>query len=72
MLLWSDEFDGEQLDTSGMAIPRANGGIVSTAWDFAKFCQMLLNGGRYGNREVLDRATVALATSPLIETEEPK
>ncbi len=60
----------EQLDTSGMAIPRANGGIVSTAWDFAKFCQMLLNGGRYGDQKVLETETVALATAPLIEVSE--
>lgn len=60
----------EKLDTSGIAIPRANGGLVSNAWDFAKFCQMLLNGGRYGEHRVLEAETVALATAPLIEVSE--
>jgi CubicO group peptidase (beta-lactamase class C family) len=36
------------------------GGLVSTAADYARFCQMLLNGGTLDGVRVLGRATVAL------------
>ena len=36
------------------------GGLVSTAADYARFCQMLLNGGTLEGERVLGRATVAL------------
>jgi CubicO group peptidase (beta-lactamase class C family) len=36
------------------------GGLVSTAADYARFCQMLLNGGELDGVRVLGRATVAL------------
>ncbi len=36
------------------------GGMVSTAADYAVFCQMLLNGGRYGGAQILGRKTVEL------------
>jgi CubicO group peptidase (beta-lactamase class C family) len=35
-------------------------GLVSTAADYARFCQMLLNGGELDGVRVLSRATVAL------------
>ncbi|MBI4609723.1 MAG: beta-lactamase family protein [Candidatus Rokubacteria bacterium] len=38
-------------------------GAVSTAMDYARFCQMLLNGGRLDGARVLSRATVSLMTS---------
>lgn len=39
------------------------GGLVSTATDYAKFCQMLLNGGVLGDVRLLGRKTVELMTS---------
>lgn len=35
-------------------------GLVSTASDYAKFCQMLLNGGVLGTERILGRKTVEL------------
>jgi CubicO group peptidase (beta-lactamase class C family) len=40
----------------------AGAGLVSTAMDYAKFCQMLLNGGTFNNRRILSPATIALMT----------
>jgi CubicO group peptidase (beta-lactamase class C family) len=39
------------------------GGLVSTASDYARFCQMLLNGGALGNTRLLSRKTVELMTA---------
>lgn len=44
--------------------PRASGGMISTAWDYAKFCQMYLNGGVYGEARLLSEESVRRATSP--------
>ena len=38
-------------------------GAVSTAMDYARFCQMLLNGGKLDNVRLLGRKTVELMTS---------
>jgi CubicO group peptidase (beta-lactamase class C family) len=37
-------------------------GLLSTASDYARFCQMLLNGGELGGTRLLSRTTVALMT----------
>jgi CubicO group peptidase (beta-lactamase class C family) len=39
-------------------------GMFSTASDLAVFCQMLLNGGVYAHKRLLQRATVAAFTAP--------
>ncbi len=39
------------------------GGLVSTAEDYARFAQMLLNKGQYGHTRLLSPATVDLMTS---------
>ncbi len=39
------------------------GGMVSTAADYARFCQMLLNGGEYGGVRIASRKTVQLMAS---------
>ncbi len=44
-------------------IPRASGGMISTAGDFAIFLQMWLNGGAYGETRILTPESVARATS---------
>ncbi len=42
---------------------RASGGMISTAWDYAIFCQMFLNGGVYGGARILTERTVQTMTS---------
>jgi len=42
--------------------PRGNGGLVSTASDYFRFAQMLLNGGEIEGVRLLKRETVALMT----------
>ena len=39
------------------------GGMVSTATDYARFCQMLLNGGRLDEAQIVARRTLALMTA---------
>ena len=39
------------------------GGLVSTAYDYAIFMQMLLNGGDYNGKHILSRNTIRLMTS---------
>jgi CubicO group peptidase (beta-lactamase class C family) len=43
---------------------RASGGMISTAKDYAIFCQMYLNGGIYNGNRILKQETVKLMTSP--------
>jgi CubicO group peptidase (beta-lactamase class C family) len=38
------------------------GGLVSTARDYLRFCQMLLNGGELGGARILGRKTIELMT----------
>ncbi len=47
---------------------RASGGMISTAGDYAVFCQMFLNGGVYDGKRYLSEESVALMTSPKIRT----
>jgi CubicO group peptidase (beta-lactamase class C family) len=42
------------------ALPSGGGGLVSTATDYMRFCQMLLNGGRLGGVRLLAPRTVEL------------
>jgi CubicO group peptidase (beta-lactamase class C family) len=44
---------------------RASGGMISTAMDYAVFCQMFLNGGIYNGNRILKQETVRLMTSAL-------
>ncbi len=37
---------------------------ISTAWDYAIFCQMYLNNGVYDGRQIISGELVALATTP--------
>lgn len=43
---------------------RASGGMVTTAADYARFLQMMLNEGRYYGHRLLSAASVATATAP--------
>jgi CubicO group peptidase (beta-lactamase class C family) len=44
--------------------PQGNGGLYSTAPDYARFAQMLLNGGTLDGRRYLSAAAMTLLTSP--------
>jgi len=46
-------------DPSRKTWPSGGGGLVSTAQDYARFCQMLLNGGELDGVRLLSPATVA-------------
>ena len=46
------------------------GGLVSTAADYAAFCQMLLNKGKLGQQRILSRLSVELMTSDQITAEQ--
>jgi CubicO group peptidase (beta-lactamase class C family) len=43
-------------------------GLVSTAEDYARFCQMMLNDGKVGNTRLLSRKSVELMTSDQLGT----
>ncbi len=51
-------------DQPDWPFPRGSGGMVSSAWDYAQFCQMLLNQGRYGDHRILSRSAVEQMTNP--------
>ena len=45
--------------------PQGNGGLYSTAPDYARFCRMLLNGGTLDGRRYLSAASMTSLTTPL-------
>jgi methyl acetate hydrolase len=63
--------NGSKLD----APPRGDGGLFSTAADYARFMQMILNRGRVGANRLLKEQTVEMMTSnqigALTVTEQP-
>jgi len=50
-------------ETQKPAVFSGGGGMLSTALDYARFCQMLLNGGELEGVRVLAPKTIALMTS---------
>ncbi len=44
--------------------PQGNGGLYSTAPDYARFCQMLLNGGTLDGHRYLSTAAMKFLTAP--------
>lgn len=51
-----------QVPTTGNTVHGGAAGLFSTAGDYMRFCQMLLNGGRYNGRQFLSPKTVELMT----------
>lgn len=49
--------------TSRDRFPAANGGLFSTAADYARFCQMILRDGEYGGRRFLSPEAVQQMTT---------
>ncbi len=44
--------------------PQGNGGLYSTAEDYARFCQMLLGGGKFKGRRYLSADALKLLSTP--------
>ena len=63
---WNGE-EWEILPPETPPFARSTGGLVTTAWDYAKYAQMYLNKGEYGGKQFLRSETVSEATS--IQTE---
>ncbi|MGE0047226.1 MAG: serine hydrolase domain-containing protein [Hyphomonadaceae bacterium] len=51
---------------NAQGVPYGGAGIVSTARDYARFCEMLLNGGALDGQRVLSRENVRIATTNLL------
>ncbi len=62
-----DPTTGNPIKLIDVTVPPANdsggGGGVATTVDYARFCQMLLNGGSLDGARILSRTTVRLMTS---------
>jgi CubicO group peptidase (beta-lactamase class C family) len=50
--------------TPGTRPPTGNAGLYSTARDYARFCQMLLNGGTHDGRRYLSAAAMKFLSTP--------
>src|ERR1035441_8594647 len=63
-LVVTGEASGPKADFVSMpGAPSGGGGLVSTAKDYARFAQMLLNRGELDGARILSPATVDLMTS---------
>ncbi len=52
----------ESMWSTPFKLVSGGGGLVSTALDYNKFCQMCLNGGTLGDARILGRKTIELMT----------
>jgi CubicO group peptidase (beta-lactamase class C family) len=63
----TDPWTGEQVNLFSMldrpAMESGGGGLVSTTMDYARFCQMLLNGGTLDGTRLISRKTLELMAS---------
>jgi CubicO group peptidase (beta-lactamase class C family) len=63
----ADPWTGEPVQLFNMldrpAMESGGGGLVSTTMDYARFCQMLLNGGELDGARIIGRKTLALMAS---------
>jgi beta-glucosidase-like glycosyl hydrolase/CubicO group peptidase (beta-lactamase class C family) len=58
--VWGEVHDQNASAMGGVA---GHAGLFSTTGDLAVFCQMLLNGGSYAHRRLLERATIQRFTA---------
>lgn len=58
--------DMMQAPANGQTVFGGTHGMLSTASDYAKFCEMLLNGGKANGQRLLKEKTLKLMTSPNI------
>src|SRR5882724_96021 len=63
----SDPWTGEKVQLFNMlekpVMESGGGGLVSTTMDYARFCQMLLNGGTLDGNRIIGRKTLQLMAS---------
>ena len=63
----ADPWTGENVQLFNMletpAMESGGGGLVSTTMDYARFCQMLLNGGSLDGNRIIGRKTLQLMAS---------
>ncbi|SDR99378.1 serine hydrolase domain-containing protein [Bradyrhizobium canariense] len=63
----TDPWNGEKVQLFNMlekpAMESGGGGLVSTTMDYARFCQMLLNGGSLDGNRIVGRKTLELMAS---------
>src|SRR6516225_4081972 len=63
----TDPWSGEKVQFFNMlekpAMESGGGGLVSTTMDYARFCQMLLNGGTLEGNRIIGRKTLELMAS---------
>jgi CubicO group peptidase (beta-lactamase class C family) len=63
----TDPWNGDKVQLFNMlekpAMESGGGGLVSTTMDYARFCQMLLNGGTLDGNRIIGRKTLALMAS---------
>jgi CubicO group peptidase (beta-lactamase class C family) len=63
----TDPWNGEKVQLFNMldkpAMQSGGGGLVSTTMDYARFCQMLLNGGVLDGNRIIGRKTLQLMAS---------
>jgi CubicO group peptidase (beta-lactamase class C family) len=63
----TDPWTGEKVQLFNMlerpAMESGGGGLVSTTMDYARFCQMLLNGGNLDGTHIIGRKTLELMAS---------
>jgi CubicO group peptidase (beta-lactamase class C family) len=63
----TDPWNGEKVQLFNMlekpAMESGGGGLVSTTMDYARFCQMLLNGGTLDGTRIIGRKTLELMAS---------
>ncbi|WP_439546153.1 serine hydrolase domain-containing protein [Sandarakinorhabdus sp.] len=77
--LWIDQKTGKPTDTPTPVMPvekdgfttrprllSGGGGLVSSARDYARFAQMVLNGGEFSGRRIVPAGTAELALSNLM------
>ena len=62
-----DPWNGDEIDLFNMlekpVMESGGGGLVSTTMDYARFCQMLLNGGALDGNRIIGRKTLELMAS---------
>src|SRR5207248_1960418 len=63
----TDPWNGDKIQLFNMlekpAMESGGGGLVSTTMDYARFCQMLLNGGALDGMRIIGRKTLQLMAS---------
>jgi CubicO group peptidase (beta-lactamase class C family) len=63
----TDPWSGEKVQLFNMleqpVMESGGGGLISTTMDYARFCQMLLNGGALDGTRIIGRKTLALMAS---------